>query len=176
MRHPFENVRPERRAVAMIPVVVVTLALMVALIVAGAPLNTETTPLGMIDLELCWDAACAQRVLAAWGDHGLIVAAFTLGLDYAFLIAYGNAAAMAAIFAAPSSWMPAARLAAWAAWSSMALDAIENTALWWVIDGDPGWAIVAGIAAPPKFALVFGALLFALVAVVMRRRTRALNR
>lgn len=172
MRHPFEAVPPSSRRRVFLPLAASALGVMIALTIVGAPLTTERTPLGILDLEFAATADDARAILSGWGPRGVVVAAFTVGLDYVFLLAYGAAIAAGAVFASPPSWARAGRLAGWAATIGAALDAVENVALWRALSGDASWQPLAVACAVPKFVLVLGALAYVGVAA-LRRRVRA---
>ncbi len=67
---------------------IVAAALLAVMILLDRPLRTAEAPRGIVSFELAGSFEKAQRVLASWGETGRRNAALSLGVDYAFLIAY----------------------------------------------------------------------------------------
>ena len=91
-----------------------------------------------------------------------------LGWDYLFIACYGPLIAIAAAFAGRRigpRWEYAGAVAAFASLLAALLDAVENTALLYALEGRSG-AGLASVVAIVKFVLVLPAALFALVASV----------
>lgn len=168
-----------RRGVAFIAALVLTLAVWLVLSVANAPLRTPAAPLGIVSLELAGTAEHAAAILASWGGPQREAAAFGLGLDFLFLFLYPITISLACRIVA-------ARVAtSWPRWSligtavalavpvSVVLDAVENAALWRVLVLGPAapWPSIAAFAAYPKFALVAIGIGYALVTWPLGRRT-----
>ena len=145
------------------------LALLLTLVMLGLdrPLRTEAAPHGIVSFELAGDLESAQAMIAEWGDSGRLVAAFALGLDYLFLIAYAAALALGALFVAQRwpRWGALGRGLAWGMGAAAFFDAVENYALLRLLLGDldPLWPRLALAMAAPKFALVLAALVFVLL-------------
>jgi len=106
---------------------------------------------------------------------GTVVAAFGLGLDYLFAMAYALTLAMACQTFAGSVpeglWN---RLGIWLAWGSLAagaFDLVENTAMaMMLLEGRlVPWAVVATGSAVAKFMLVGLALLYVVAGIVFGR-------
>jgi hypothetical protein len=176
MTHPFQKLSPKAARLAFIPLLVVTLAVMVILNLVSAPLNTPAAPMGIISYELAGTVAKAQSILDSWDSSAQLHAAFALGFDYVFMLAYattiGLACAMAAGVLRSRGW-PLAGIAAGLAWGqglAAGFDAVENIALTAMLFGGAAspWPQVAYWCAVFKFGLVFLGLVYAFYGGVVR--------
>ncbi|MFN2196176.1 MAG: hypothetical protein ACK2UW_08640 [Anaerolineales bacterium] len=153
-----------------------SLLLMLALNVIGAPLTTEAAPIGIVSYELAFSQTRAQAILASWDQRTSLLAAFTLGLDYLFMVFYAVAISIGVWLSA--GWLaahrlPLSRAGIWlavGAWAAAGSDAIENSALLAQLVNAPDqfWAVLAGISAVLKFSLIFLGIVYALYALVLR--------
>ncbi len=100
MRHPFQRLSPRAARGAFIPLLVITLLVMAILNVVSAPLTTPAAPMGIISYELAGTAAKAQSILDSWDSLTQLHAAFALGFDYVFMLAYSTAIALGCVMAA----------------------------------------------------------------------------
>jgi len=129
-------------------------------------LDRELAPHGIVGLELAGSAERAGLILLSWGWEGRTVAAFGLGLDMLFAVAYAATLALACeAVALTREGGFRYRLGIWLAWGVLGagiLDLVENTALAQMLLGGhlSPWALVATLCAVPKFLLVALALLF----------------
>lgn len=142
-----------------------TLILMVALQRAGAPLVVEgVAPHGIVSFEFAGTVAGARAMIDAWSavPHGWQHAAFSLGLDYAFLLAYATALALGCHLLAEKRRVRFPAFARWgrrlaaAQFVAAALDAVENAALLRLLWGATAevWPVLAFACAAVKFVLV----------------------
>jgi len=153
-----------------------SLLVMLALNVIGAPLTTEAAPIGIVSYELAFSQARAQAILASWDQTTSLLAAFTLGLDYLFMVFYAAAVSIGVWLSA--GWLaahrlPLSRAGIWlavGAWVAAGWDAVENSALLaQLVNGpDQFWAVLAGISAVLKFSLIFLGIVYAFYALVLR--------
>ena len=143
--------------------------------VVGAPLRTEAAPLGIISFEFAGTIDSAGAILASWDEAQRMQAAFSLGLDYLYMVIYALAIsfsclALAAAFRLRSTLLGGIGLAlGWAQWLAAALDAMENYALLRLLFGasDPLWAQIAWWAAAVKFAFVMLGILYVLAGTAL---------
>lgn len=153
-----------------------SILLMLALNVVAAPLTTEAVPFGIVSFELAFSQPHAQKILESWDQQTALLAAFTLGLDYMFMVFYA-----ATIFTGvrlSGRWLathqlPLSRWGAWLAWAGPAafiLDAVENIGLTVQLThgANSFWALLSGVSAAVKFGLIFLGLVYGLYALVMR--------
>jgi len=174
--HPFNKINNEKLRKPFLLLLLLTVGLMVALNAINAPLATQAAPLGIISYELAGTVAVVREILESW-DHGTkLHAAFGLGLDYLFLLAYSTTIGLGCILAKgvlnSRSW-PLASLAiplAWGLWLAAMLDAVENTSLTLMLFGVliPPLPEIAYWCAVIKFALVFAGLIYVFYAGAIR--------
>lgn len=141
----------------------------------NAPLQTAAAPLGMISFELARTEANAASMLGSWDEAARLAAAFSLGLDYLFLVSYATAIGMVCWAVAArheGRWATLGRLLAWGLLLAALLDAVENLALWQQLQHGAGASLarLAWLAALAKFALVAAGLLYALGGLISWRR------
>jgi hypothetical protein len=179
---PFLRLSSATQRRALPPLVGTTLALTAVLQVIGRPLQTTAAPLGIISFELAGTLAAAQAMIASWDRNAQLHAAFSLGLDYLYMPLYAVTIALACMRASVTSLQtPRAAAAlgvvlAWGLGLAALLDALENVALWQVLQGSPAaaWPVMARWCALVKFAWVIAGLLYAGVGAAgyLFRRTR----
>lgn len=136
----------------------------------GAPLRTEAAPMGIVSFEFAGSVDTAKAILASWDEAQRLQAAFSLGLDYLYMVVYAVAIslpclALAATFRLRRPLLGVIGLAlGWGQGLAAALDAVENYALLRLMLGatDIVWARVAWWAAAIKFALVILGILYVL--------------
>ncbi len=152
-----------------------TLGLLVVLAAIDARLRDTGGP-SIVPFELEFTSENARSSLARWGEEGRSDAKLSLGIDFAFLVAYGAFFSLAVTALCDAL--------GWRRWSFAAMlplgaavaDALENVALLLAIgqDGDQPWPLLGGTFAAVKFALLIPAQLFVLagfvVWIVRRRR------
>jgi hypothetical protein len=175
MRHPFQSIPVNKRPTVFWPLLVVTLFLMVLLNVEGQPMVTQAAPLGIVSYELAGSVSKAQEILASWDQMAQLSAAFSLGLDYVYMLAYSVTIGLACIWAADALRRRAWPLAsvgaplAWGMWLAAAFDAIENVALVVILFGTllSPWPELARWCAIFKFGLIFLGLVYAFFGLVV---------
>ena len=153
---------------------------MVVLNLVGAPLNTPAAPLGIVSFELAGSSQRAQEILGSWDVHAQLRAAFSLGLDYVFMLAYSATIGLACIWAGEAlqayGWPLAGlgRLLAWSQWLAALLDGLENIALVAVLFGRvfAPWPQLAQWSAAAKFALVFAGMIYVYLGLAVRLTRR----
>lgn len=172
---------PSRRlGPAFLAALVLSLAVWLVLSVAGAPLKTAAAPAGIISFELAGTVERSAAIVASWGPPQREAAAFGLGLDFLFLFLYPVTISLGCRIVAgrlAPSWP---RLSLMGTMLSVAvplciaLDAIENAALWRILalGAAAPWPMVAAVAAYPKFALIVLGLGYSLVGWFLARRRR----
>ena len=146
---------------------------MAALNWVGALLLTPPAPYGIVSFELAGSVEKTQAIIASWGLDAQLHAAFSLGLDYTFMLAYALTLSLACVWAgevlARSAW-PLAGLAlplAWGQWLAAVLDAVENLALWRSLSGpvQAPWPQIAYWCAGLKFMLILFGMIYAFYAL-----------
>lgn len=168
MTHPLTQLSRPARARMLTWTVLLTIALMAALQRVGAPLENHAAPFGIVSFELAKTVFAAGGILASWDETARLYAAFGLGLDYLFLIAYSTSLALGCLWAGEVLGVRGNGLAqlapwlAWGQWLAALLDALENAALLVVLIGPAAspWPWIAWACAVPKFVLIAAGLLY----------------
>jgi hypothetical protein len=125
-------------------------------------LTTTAAPAGIISFEFAGSPGRAQEIINSWDGPARLLAAFSLGLDYLFMLAY------ASTIAAGCRWSGAAlhrkgwplsragRPLAPAQWAAALFDAVENLGLMLLLLGRAAasWPAIAAWAAGFKFFLI----------------------
>ena len=175
MRHPFLAIPAGIQRSVFIVVTSATLVLMFLMNAIGAPLINESAPSGIISFELAGSMQRAQEIIASWDEPARLHAAFSLGLDFLFLVVYSSAIGMGCLLAGKAlsrrNWPLVAFSVplAWGLWLAAFADAVENTALILILFGNPAefLAPLARWTAMFKFALIFAGLIYALMGLVV---------
>ena len=158
-----------------------TLSLILMLQLRGfdETLRTADTPAGIVGYELAWSAARAGTYLDVWRSAGALeTAKVSLGVDFAFLLAYPLmfAAGVALLVRLPaiSTFDRLGAILRRAILLCIPLDATENLALWRMIDrgASEPLAHLAAVCATIKFLLVMVTALWCVGAVVRKFMTR----
>lgn len=105
---------------------------LIALRYIDAGLVNATTPDGIVSFQLCAYSGSCQAALASWGADGQLLAMLSLGLDYAFMIAYAGLIFLCLQWVAeriPGPLARMTRLLAWLSLSAALADALENYGL-----------------------------------------------
>jgi len=166
---PFRRLTQAQVRKALAVMLPVTGAACLVIALTNQPLQNGTARLGVISLQLACTPARAAEIIGAWGESERTLAAFNLGFDYLYLLAYALLLALACAYLARFHLAKGSeRFAmlgfglAWAMPVAATLDAIENYALLQILLGDPapGWPALATGCAIPKFGIVAAALAY----------------
>jgi hypothetical protein len=185
--HPFEQWPRARRRPALLALIAAAIAMFVVLTLLDSPLR-RTDEGGTVALEVAGSSDRASEIKDAWrAEDVLDNGAFIDGLDFLFAPLYAASLAGGCVAAAGAfrrigrERLAAAGIAiAWIATAVAAFDWAENIALAVVLLDEPAspWPTIALVAAIPKFAGSWAALLYGLAggAVALARRPRAAAR
>ena len=168
--HPFDFIPPGWWPRFFWPLLGLTIVLMIVFGITGAPLTTTAAPYGVISFELAGSVENTHLILNSWDANTQLRAAFGLGLDFMFMLAYASTIAfgcgMAAQVLNRSGWPLASwsDLISWAAILAAVMDVIENIALTKVIFGSLvfPWPEIARWCAIFKFSLIFIGIVYVL--------------
>ncbi len=158
MRHPFQSLPDGKLRTLFLPALTCYVILQVTFAVLDVPL----WPNGIVSFELAGSASGARAILASWNSFARLDAAFGLGLDYLFMLAYSTLIGIGCIWAGrmllQRGWplFPLAAPLAWGLWLAALCDATENLALlaqlfWGAAEN---LAQIAAICAAVKFVLI----------------------
>lgn len=155
-----------------------TLVLMVALSVIDRSLRTPAAPWGIVSFEFARTLPQAQAIVASWDNPARLAAALSLGLDYLFMLTYALTLAglcrWAGGQAGHARWSGWGARLAWLPVVAAGADALENAALWRVLQGAATafWPGLAWGCAALKFICLLAAGLFILWGVGTAGRQR----
>jgi hypothetical protein len=146
-----------------------TFLLMIVQFWANALLVNNTAPAGILSFEFAGTFANARLMMHSWDYTAKLRAAFGIGLDFLYLIAYSTSLSLACVYIAKSwsffnQFSQAGLLIAWLQWSAALFDGVENIALIALLsDSNLVWLPpLAYWMATAKFALIAMGLLYML--------------
>ena len=109
----------------------------------------------------------ALGVLPKWDESERLWAAFSLGLDFLYIVVYSTFLTLLCLRAAPkfqkSFWIDFGYVLAWGQWVAAVFDGLENGSLLGILLGYENTlsALAAKLFASLKFALIIVAVLYA---------------
>lgn len=170
MNHPFIPLSRKQHLLWMAIATAATFLLMATQFWANALLANNTAPAGILSFEFAGTFANARLMMHSWDYTAKLRAAFGLGLDFFYLIAYSMTLSLACVYIAKSwalfnSFSKAGLIIAWLQWPAALFDSIENVALIALLsDSNLVWLPpLAYWMAAAKFTLVAIALLYLLI-------------
>lgn len=174
--HPLSALSQEQYRRPFLLLLFLTFVIMFVLNWVGIPLTTSEAPYGIVSFELAGTTERVTRILASWDDEARMRAAFSLGFDYVFMLAYSTAIGLACIWVGKRFQANLPYLSkfavplAWGLWMAAGLDAVENLALSAMLFGSilNPWSQLAFWCAILKFALVFIGLVFVFLGAIIR--------
>jgi len=152
-----------------------TLLIYIAIGLVSAPLINATAQTGIVSFELAGTWERAQQILTSWDEYARRYAAFSLGFDYLFILAYAFTLALACALAGEAlrerAWTLGNRsgLFAGAAILAALFDAVENLGLSLILlesYGSP-WPQIARFCAFAKVLLLFVCMVYAFLGLVV---------
>ena len=178
MTHPFLHLSPSLRKRLFWFFLALTALATLVLQRIDSSLQTAAAPQGIVSYELAGSAAAAGNILASWDANAKIHAAFSLGFDYLYMLAYTVTLALAALWLAHDRGGILQSIGVILAWSmgiAGLADALENYFLWQMLVSGPTdtAAMLARGAALLKFILIllmFAYLILLLLIGMLRKR------
>ncbi len=164
-----------REKILLVYISAITISLMAILNWVSAPLVAPQSPYGMISFELAGSVDRAAGMLDQWDANTRLRAAFSLGLDYLFMLAYPAAIGLACRLAAGVFRNRNYRVHKLenflirGQWLAAALDATENIALFLILLGNTSSTapLTAYWCAIIKFSLVISGIIYALFGLLV---------
>lgn len=172
MSHPFLRLTPsQHKRLFWFFLALTLLATLVLQMIDGA-LQTPAAPQGIVSYELAGNARTAGLILDSWDANAALHAAFSLGFDYLYMLAYAVMLALAILWLADdfSGWLRhAGILLAWSMGIAGFADATENYFLWQMLTSGASdtAAMVARGAALLKFTLILAAFLYLVLILLL---------
>jgi hypothetical protein len=169
MTHPLKLVPDNARKRVFFTLLAGTLILFTVFRGLNIPLITSAAPGGMVTFELAGNVKTTADILLSWDERADLFAAFGLGLDYLFMPFYALSIAMATLLTGsrqPSGWFRTlGAITGWGVLAAAVFDAIENYALWKILQGTLAQPLpeIAAVCAQIKFGLILIGLLYAVI-------------
>jgi len=121
---------------------------------------------GIVAFELARTPEASTAMVASWDARARLFAAFGLGFDFLFMPVYATALSAGLLLTVGKLrgvWAGLAKLLGWGAYLAMLFDAIENLALFSILNGNVGAnPAVAFWCASLKFGLLLLGLVYSL--------------
>lgn len=176
MNHPFLHLGPRDLQRTLWTLLVSTMFLLSVLTLMNQSLVTVQAPSGIISFELADSQAKANSIMDSWDSHQHILASFSLGLDYLFLLVYSTTLSLGCVWTSrivlerKVSVGVLGLLFAWLAWAAALLDGIENYTLFRILMGNsnPFLPQLASWCAELKFGIIFAGILWIIFALCLR--------
>ena len=148
-----------------------SLALLIVLHRVDVHLRTTAAPLGIISFELAPGFYASQQMVQSWDAVAKMYAAFSLGIDYLFMISYALFLSLLCMlftrkFSEKRILFNAGILISYGLWLAALLDAVENYALFRLLFGSSNtfYPTLASASASIKFTIILLSLIFILYA------------
>jgi hypothetical protein len=167
LRHPLDSLPPNLRLPLFFLFLALTVAGLAVFQLLDQPLRTSAAPSGTISFELAGSVEKAGAILGSWDAGARLNSAFGLGFDFLFMPAYATALSLGILLAAgrrTGAWPILGKVLGWGAFAAMVFDAVENLALFSVLQGNliaPYPQLAAGCATV-KFGLILMGIFYGL--------------
>ncbi len=177
MNHPLAFISDNARKPVFFALLAWTLVLFAVFQVLNTSLTNSAAPAGIVSHQLAWTPGKAQAILSSWEGRPSLFAAFSLGLDYLFMLSYALTVALGAILAAGRHLGWLSRLGTWAAYgvfTAAIFDALENIGQAHQLLNGVVTAPVThfvGVCAFFKFALLLLGILYGLVGWMLPKKS-----
>ena len=133
--HPLTRINASDRKPIFWILFGLTIVIMILMNLSAAPLTTASAPLGIISFDFAGSLESATKILQSWDEVVRVLAAFSIRLDFLFLILYSTTIGLACLWSweilSARNWSLAVlgRPLAWGQWLAALLDIAENIAL-----------------------------------------------
>ncbi len=160
-----------------------TLLLLLVLTIVDQPLRTAASPNGIVSFELAKNIETSRQIIDSWSEKARLFAAFSLGIDYLFLVCYALFLGLAVyklaqVFSERKTWLARLGIALnWGVFLAAAFDALENYCLIRQLFGTLSTLcpLFAHYFASAKFLLLVLGLSYLIIGLLFRKRFRANN-
>ena len=164
MSHPFDTIPADNYVQVFLPLLALTLLL--AVVLSAIPLKPD-----IVQFELN-----AREVIKLWNEVDKTWAAFSLGLDFLYLIVYSTTIGVACVWTANVlivHGLPLRTIGIWLAWGqwlAALLDIVEDISLLRILVSSESafWSQIAKWCAIPKFCLIILGLVYIAVGGVIQ--------
>ncbi len=145
-------------------------------------LKSGVTPHGIISFELASSPDASLQMMQAWDAEAKMYAAFSLGIDYLFIISYALFLSLLCMllankFTEKRFLLNMGILIGYGLWLAAALDALENFALFQLLFGNTNsvYTIIASTSAAIKFLLVLLSFIYLAAGGIILLKDRILT-
>jgi hypothetical protein len=165
-KHPLLKIDSNRRTLVFSWLLGLSVAMLLLLAYIGGSLRTEAAPGGILSLEFAGSISRTHFIVNSWSMRALIDAAFSIGLDYVFLLLYSTTIGAGCVWLSESLNNPTMAktgiVLGWLQWVAGGLDAIENAALFRMLHLPNGefFPKLAFFCALGKFMLILAGILY----------------
>lgn len=171
MAHPFQWIQPEYRTKVLWVSGLFTILMFMVMNSTGVVLVTKAAPQGIISFELAHSLQQALAIMNSWGPMQKMAAAYSLGIDYLFMLIYAfflsffSFTRAAAFGSLKPLWAKLGWLLGWLFLVAGLLDALENYMLYRLLFSPPQvyFAQWAFWFASFKFAFVLAGIAYLLI-------------
>lgn len=176
MRHPLAPFLGPSFGGVFTLLMLLTVALSGILRAADSALRTEAALYGMLSLEFALTLSQARSIVESWGAAAQVQAAFSLGLDFLYLVVYSSTLALAVLWTSVRTerlkWIRWGDRLAWLPGIAALADAVENVALYQVLVGSfwPGWPPIVWGCAVLKFGMLAASVVVVVLAMLSQAR------
>jgi hypothetical protein len=164
MGHPFLQVSFAHYRIYFWPLLIITIVILFIMNILSQPLVNSQSPLGIISFELAKSPSNSASILNSWDPNDKLVAAFSLGLDFLFMVSYSFTLGLGCVWVAvllrnKNIAIGAIGIAiAWLQWLAAILDGIENWELMQIL-------LRGAISPRPEIAFWCAAMKFGFILV-----------
>jgi hypothetical protein len=171
MYHPMQQISSQSIPRLFLILLISTIALFMILNQVSTPLITSKAPQGIVSFELAGNSETVNSILDSWDTLAKLTAAFSLGLDYLFMIFYSTTLSLGCVWSGllfehnRKIIGIAFSLIAWGQWLAAFFDGLENFGLMKSMLFAPisPWPEIARWSASCKFLLIFLGLISCLM-------------
>jgi len=175
MRHPFLRLSRTNFQKIFWPMFLSTIILLIIMNILSELLATSQAPQGIVSFELAKIPAKSAEIMNSWDSAQKLIAAFSLGLDYLFILFYSMTLSLGCVWTAsilnlPNPAIPLIGIMiAWLQWAAAILDGIENFALFRILllETNFPYSQLAFWCAVLKFGIIFAGIIWCLFAFVI---------
>ena len=180
MRHPFLRLSRDQLLRFFRPMFLSTIILLFIMNMVSQPLATSQAPGGIISFELAKTPARSTAIMNSWDSTQKLIAAFSLGLDYLFILFYSITLSLGCVWTSIviNPQKPALALIgliiAWLQWAAAILDGIENYSLFRIllVESNFPYSQLAFWCAVLKFGIIFAGIIWCVFALVINTANR----
>ena len=171
LHHPLDFTPVNLRRPLFLVFLALTVACFLIFNQLDVTLRTAAAPSGVVSFELSGSVEKAQAMMDSWGATARLANAFGLGFDFLFMPLYATALSLGILLALggrSGAWVGLGRFLGWGAYAAILFDAVENMALFTILNGQVAapYPQVAAACALVKFTLIVTGLIYGLAGAV----------